>query len=252
MGKILKYKFNIRIHFFTGGGKLTKKNFLKYCGLLFVLLLIMTSLFISAGCCSMLLPARGTSSQEDVQSAIISEDSQEGSTTSGEIADDTTATSKAPDEEQKEDAENSNDEPMDYINNFSLDNLSGEKISLSDFAGKIVVLNFWATWCPPCKAEIPDFIEVYNEYKDQGIAFLGISLDDDLNALKQFVFDNNISYPILIDNQIANVSGNWGISAIPTTFFIDKNGEIIDKRIGQIPKQELVSVLKGLLARNKA
>lgn len=201
----------------------------------------------------MLFPVAGNSSgPEGDQSAVISQEEQEDPPTSAETADDTTTTSMTSEEEQKEDSGNNDKKTEDYKNDFSLNNLSGEKISLSDFAGKIVILNFWATWCPPCKAEIPDFIDVYNEYKDQGITFLGVSLDDDLNALKQFVFDYNISYPILIDNQVANVSGNWGISAIPTTYFIDTDGEIIDKWIGQIPKQELVSVIKGLLERNKA
>ena len=232
---------------------MTEKNYLKYFGLLSLSLIIIMILVISGGCCPVLFPvAQNNSGSEGDRSAVISREEQENPPTSAETADNTTTTSMAPEEEQKEDPGNNDKKTEDYQNDFSLKNLSGEKISLSDFAGKIVVLNFWATWCPPCEAEIPDFINVHNEYKDQGTTFLGVSLDDDLNALKQFVFDYNISYPILVDNQVANVSGNWGISAIPTTYFIDTDGEIIDKWIGQIPKQELVSIIKGLLCRNKA
>ncbi|MDD3519856.1 MAG: TlpA disulfide reductase family protein [Actinomycetota bacterium] len=228
-----------------------KKNTAKYYIAIMISAIVIIILIIASGCCSTLLPVSGnTSDSESIQTTVISEENQKDSASSSDTVDETTTTVQASTTRQEEDADAN--ETKDYENDFTLNNLSGEKISLSDFSEKIVVLNFWATWCPPCKAEIPDFVDLYDKYKDQGIAFLGISLDDDLNALKQFVFDNNINYPIVIDNQVANVSGKWGISAIPTTFFIDIDGKILDKWIGQIPKEELDSVLKGLLSRNKA
>jgi len=133
------------------------------------------------------------------------------------------------------------------LDDFTLNDLQGNEISLSDFTGKIIVLNFWATWCPPCKAEIPDFVETYNEFKNQNVVFLGVSLDDDINALEQFVSEYHINYPVLIDNLTENVSASWNISAIPTTFFINTDGKIIDKWVGQIPKQQLVSILNELI-----
>jgi peroxiredoxin len=133
------------------------------------------------------------------------------------------------------------------LDDFTLNDLQGNEISLSDFTGKIIVLNFWATWCPPCKAEIPDFVETYNEFKNQDVVFLGVSIDDDINALEQFVSEYHIDYPVLIDNLTENVSASWNISAIPTTFFINTDGKIIDKWVGQIPKQQLVSILNELI-----
>jgi len=174
----------------------------------------------------------------------------------------TAATQKSPSETSNETA-NSSDESTTsetnktenskadaYNNDFTLKDLSGKEVSLSDFAGNIVVLNFWATWCPPCKAEIPDFIEVYNAYKDKGVSFIGVSLDEDFNALVNFVSDYQINYVIVHDPNSA-VSNYWGIDAIPATFFLDEEGKVIDSVVGQMPKENLVSTIEYLLNRNR-
>ena len=135
----------------------------------------------------------------------------------------------------------------DYPNDFTLKNMSGEEVSLSDFKGKVIVLNFWATWCPPCKAEIPDFVEVYETYKDKDVIFLGVSVDEDVDALKDFIKSYEINYPILLDTRTQNVSGIWGVSGIPTTFFIDENGKIIGKRVGQMPAQDLIKAIEATI-----
>lgn len=128
-----------------------------------------------------------------------------------------------------------------YENDFTLINLDEEKISLSDYAGKTVVLNFWATWCPPCKAEIPDFIEVCDEYRDKGVQFIGIS-NEDIPTLKQFVQEFGINYQILVD--IADIGGRWGIRAIPTTFILDGNGMILFKNVGMMTKSQLIQEIE--------
>jgi cytochrome c biogenesis protein CcmG/thiol:disulfide interchange protein DsbE len=122
--------------------------------------------------------------------------------------------------------------------------LDGNEISLSDFNGKVLILNFWATWCPPCREEIPDFVEVYNEYESEDVQFIGVS-NEDISTLRSFVEDYNISYPILIDDE--NIMGKWGISAIPTTFVFDKDGQIISKSVGTMTREQLVNIIEDAL-----
>jgi peroxiredoxin len=143
-----------------------------------------------------------------------------------------------------------NSKAVIYNNDFTLKDINGKEVSLADFAGTFVVLNFWATWCPPCKAEIPDFVEVYNSYKDKGVSFLGVSLDEDFNALVNFVSEYKINYTIVHDSSSA-VSNDWGIEAIPTTFFLDEEGNVIDSVVGQMPKENLISVIEDFLNRNR-
>ncbi len=127
---------------------------------------------------------------------------------------------------------------------FTLMDLDGNEISLSDFNGKVLILNFWATWCPPCREEIPDFVEVYNEYESEDVQFIGVS-NEDISTLRSFVEDYNISYPILIDDE--NIMGKWGISAIPTTFVFDKDGQIISKSVGTMTREQLVNIIEDAL-----
>ncbi|MHB9128399.1 MAG: TlpA family protein disulfide reductase [Candidatus Humimicrobiaceae bacterium] len=144
-----------------------------------------------------------------------------------------------------------NTKATNYNNDFTLEDLNGKEVSLSDFAGSIVVLNFWATWCPPCKAEIPDFIEVFNSYKDKGVNFLGVSLDEDFNELVNFVSEYKINYTIVRDTSSVNVANDWGIKAIPTTFFLDEEGNVLDSVVGQMPKDNLISKIEAFLSRNR-
>jgi peroxiredoxin len=132
---------------------------------------------------------------------------------------------------------------------FTLKDLSGESVSLSDFTGKVVVLDFWATWCPPCVMEIPHFIELYEQYKNQGFAMLGISLDrEGIDVVRAFVQKYGINYPVLMaDGQIARAYG--GISSIPTTFVIDPAGNIRRKYVGYRDKSVFEADIKELLPK---
>ena len=131
---------------------------------------------------------------------------------------------------------------------FTLQDLKGNQISLSDFQGKVVVLDFWATWCQPCVKEIPHFIELYEQYKDKGFAMVGISLDSTgISVVKSFALKHRINYPILMaDGQVAKEYG--GITGIPTTFVIDSAGNIRRKYVGYKDKAVFEADIKALLA----
>ena len=130
---------------------------------------------------------------------------------------------------------------------FTLQDLDGKNISLSDFRGKVVILDFWATWCPPCIKEIPDFIELYEKYKDKGFAMLGISLDQaGISVVKSFAQKYKINYPIMMtDGQVDKAYG--GITSIPTTFIIDPAGNMQKKYVGYIEKAVFEADIKTLL-----
>lgn len=139
------------------------------------------------------------------------------------------------------------EDEIPYANDFTLLDLDKNEVSLSDYKGKIVLINFWATWCPPCRLEIPGFIEVNNLYKSKNVQFVGVSVDTDIKALEDFVEDFGINYPTLIDGTIDNISPVWGIRAIPTTFILNENGEVMFRNVGMMTKDQLIKVLEGLL-----
>jgi len=135
---------------------------------------------------------------------------------------------------------------------FTLQDLNGKTVSLSDFKGKVVVLDFWATWCPPCVKEIPHFIELHEQYKDKGFAIVGISVDrGGISVVKSFVQKYRVNYPILMtDGQVDKAYG--GIPSIPTTFVIDSAGNIRQKYVGYREKAVFEADIKALLAEAKA
>jgi len=134
--------------------------------------------------------------------------------------------------------------------NFALKDLNGNTIQLSDLRGKAVVLNFWATWCPPCKAEIPSFIELQKKYGPQGLQIVGISMDDGgKGVVVPFARDMGINYKVLLGNsEVGDMYG--GIQALPTTFYIGRDGKVLEYVPGLISHYEVEQNIKAALARS--
>jgi thiol-disulfide isomerase/thioredoxin len=130
---------------------------------------------------------------------------------------------------------------------FELLDLDGEPFRLSDHRGKVIVLNFWATWCPPCRAEIPAFIRLQDELREEGVLFVGISLDDEgLAAVAPFAAARGINYPILpMGHAVAARFG--GVHALPTTILIDRDGQIRFRHEGFLLPQALRPSIRRLV-----
>jgi cytochrome c biogenesis protein CcmG/thiol:disulfide interchange protein DsbE len=129
---------------------------------------------------------------------------------------------------------------------FALRDAKGSTVELSDYKGKVVLLNFWATWCVPCRIEIPWFIEFEKTYKDRGLAVLGISMDEDgRQALKRYVEENKVNYGVVLgDDHVAQL---YGVDSLPTTFLIDKEGRIASVHIGLVSKSGYENEILHLL-----
>lgn len=128
---------------------------------------------------------------------------------------------------------------------FTLNDIEGNRVSLSEYSGKVVILDFFADWCPPCRQEIPDFIDLEKQYGPEGFSMIGIALVD-RSAARAFAEKVGINYPVLIDD--GNVSAAYGpIRSIPTTFVIDKDGKIAKVYIGYRPKDVFEKDIKELL-----
>ncbi len=112
-------------------------------------------------------------------------------------------------------------------------------ISLSALRGRVVIVNFWATWCYPCRMEIPDFNDLYNKYKDDGLTILGISVSDQKKALTNFIKSYQVDYPVLYGspNELGKITAQYGgINAVPTSFLIGRDGNIIKSYPGALLK----------------
>ena len=129
---------------------------------------------------------------------------------------------------------------------WQLKALDGQLVKSSDFAGKVVILDFWATWCAPCKAEIPGFIELQREFGDRGLVVVGVSVDDQgSQAVEDFAARMGINYPIVLGD--VGLMKDFGGTAIPTTVVLDRSGTIVARHIGFTSKETFENDIKPLL-----
>jgi peroxiredoxin len=130
---------------------------------------------------------------------------------------------------------------------FSLQDLSGKPLDIANYRGKVVLLDFWATWCTPCRAEIPEFVEYQNKYGGQGLQVMGISMDDDVTPVRAFYQQFKMNYPVAVGN--ANLAENYGgILGLPVTFLIDRQGRVAAKYVGAADMNAMQQKLQSLLA----
>src|SRR5579863_3837521 len=130
---------------------------------------------------------------------------------------------------------------------FSLKDVNGHTVKLSDYKGKVVLLNFWATWCGPCKIEIPWFKEFETTYKNQGFAVLGVAMDDEgWEAVKPYLAEKAVNYRVVVGNeQVSLLYGD--VESLPTTFVIDREGRVASVHIGLVSKGDYTNEIKQLL-----
>jgi cytochrome c biogenesis protein CcmG, thiol:disulfide interchange protein DsbE len=124
--------------------------------------------------------------------------------------------------------------------------MNGAAVRLADYKGKVILLNFWATWCGPCQAEIPELVNTYAEYKDRGVVILGVSIDDTAETLRAYAAQKQMQYPVLLMQD--DVDQAYGpIFGVPVTFFIGRDGTISKKHFGPVTKEQVDQEIKALL-----
>jgi peroxiredoxin len=129
---------------------------------------------------------------------------------------------------------------------FSLSDSKNAAVKLSDYKGKVVLLDFWATWCGGCKVEIPWYMEFQNKYKNEGLSVLGVSMDDDgWKSVKPFLDEKKVNYPVVIGDW--DLAARFGISSLPATLLIDRSGKIADLHIGMVGKDAFEKEIRMLL-----
>ena len=132
--------------------------------------------------------------------------------------------------------------------NFTVKDLDGKDVSLTSYKGKVILLNFWATWCGPCKAEIPGFVELQEQYGKDGLIVLGYSVDDDAPKARAFAAEYKMNYPVLLGLGREDIQDAYGpIWGIPASFIIGKDGRVCKKHLGIAPKAVFEKEIKALL-----
>jgi peroxiredoxin len=134
---------------------------------------------------------------------------------------------------------------------FTLQSLDGKTVHLTDFRGKAVLLNFWATWCEPCKLEMPWFVDLQKQYGAQGLQVVGVAMDDaDVEDIAKFAKEMNVDYPILVGKESVRdeIGNNYGgVPFLPESFFISRDGKVLDKVLGLKSRSEIEDSIKKAL-----
>ena len=134
---------------------------------------------------------------------------------------------------------------------FELQSLDGKNVKLSDFRGKAVLLNFWATWCIPCKVEMPWFVELQKEYGPQGFQIVGVAMDDaSTEDIAKFAHEMGVNYPVLLGKEAVGQSYG-GVGVLPTTFFIDRDGKLVAREFGLQSRSVFVDHIKEALGQGQ-
>lgn len=139
-------------------------------------------------------------------------------------------------------------EPGQKAPDFQLKTSEGEEVSLSSFKGKHVFINFWATWCPPCKAEMPHIQKFYEEHKDKGVVVLSVNLthiDKDMGTVRRFVENNGLTFPVVYD-EMGKVDAVYKADTIPTSYVVDKEGIIRHRIVGPVSEERLEKIFSAL------
>jgi len=132
--------------------------------------------------------------------------------------------------------------------NFTMKDVQGKDVALSAYKGQVILLDFWATWCAPCKVEIPWFVELYKKYRSQGFVVLGVSVDDSVSKLTPFVAQFKMNYPVLIGDGRDDVKDAYGpLVGFPTSVLIARDGTICSTHIGFAPKERFEREVSALL-----
>jgi peroxiredoxin len=136
----------------------------------------------------------------------------------------------------------------DMAPDFALQSLDGKTVRLSDYRGKAVLLNFWATWCAPCKIEMPWFVELQKQYGAEGLQILGVAMDDaSPKDIADFAKEMGVNYPVLLGKEAVG-DAYGGVQFLPESFYIDRNGKVLDKAFGLKGRGEIEDGIKKIIA----